>query len=341
MNASRCLASTVLAVLIPSVSAVAAETAFYRMRANGATTITSLDRHGVLSWACQDAETPECTVQRSSTLSGGEGWADFTHVDVTNASMSVQVMDPDPVPGMVWIPPGWNRGTNPDNEVDYEISCGGFRMDRTEATWQLWNDVRAWAVTNGYAFDGTGAGKAADHPVQNVSWFDCVRWCNARSEREGLTPCYDLQDWTCDFAANGYRLPTSAEWEYAARGGQIGLRFPWGDLIDHDRDNYFVWVAGKFDYDEGYEGSDVRYATGELPYTNPVEAFPANGYGLFGMAGNVAEWCWDLNEEYFGFRCVRGGYWDAEADVLRCGSEHWVDPVTQEYGWYGFRTVRR
>ncbi len=338
MNASRCLVSTMLAVLIPSVSVVAAETAFYRMRANRATTITSLDRHGVLSWACQDAETAECTVQRSSTLSGG--WSDFTHVDVTNASMSVQVMDPDPPPGMVWIPPGWNRGTDPLDDLPYDLLCDGLRMDRTEVTWQLWSEVRAWAVTNGYAFDGTGDGKAADHPVQNVSWFDCVRWCNARSEREGLRPCYDLRDWTCDFAANGYRLPTSAEWEYAARGGQTGLRFPWGDVIDHDRDNYFVLKAGSFPYDEGYEGYDVRYEAGEQPYTNPVEAFPANGYGLFGMAGNVAEWCWDLNEA-LGIRCVRGGYWDAEADVLCCGSEHWQEPSGKEWNIYGFRTVRR
>jgi formylglycine-generating enzyme required for sulfatase activity len=343
MNASRCLAATMLAVLIPSVSAVAAETAFYRMRANGATTITSLDRHGVLSWICQDAWTMRCTVQRASTLSVGEGWADFTHLDVTNASMSVQVLDPDPVPGMVWIPPGWNRGTNPNplSDYPYELSCDGFHMDRTEVTWQHWNDVRAWAVTNGYAFDGTGNGKAADHPVQYVSWYDAVRWCNARSEREGLTPCYNLQDWTCDFAANGYRLPTSAEWEYAARGGQIGLLFPWGDVIDHDRANYVVWEPGVHPYDEGYECSDVRYEVGDFPFTNPVEAFPANGFGLFGMAGNVSEWCWDFDEE-LGQRCVRGGSWASDAYELFCGAEYWELPSGPE-GWFtcGFRTVRR
>lgn len=340
MKVSRCLASVVLAVAIPlALPAAIEETAFYRMRANGATTITSLDRHGVLSWVCQDAETAVCTVQRSSALSVG-GWSDFAHVDVTNAFMAVKVQDPDPFPGMAWIPAGWNRGTDPENDISYELSCDGFHMDRTEVTWQHWNDVRAWALINGYAFDGTGDGKAADHPVQNVSWYDSVRWCNARSEREGLTPCYNLQNWTCDFAANGYRLPRSTEWEYAARGGQIGFRFSWGDEIDHDWANYCVWEVGAFPYDAGYEGYDVRYGVGEEPFTSPVEAFPANGYGLFGMAGNVAEWCWDLNEG-LGYRCVRGGSWDDDAIVLCCRAEYWVDPVKQEWKIYGFRTVRR
>lgn len=339
MKVSRCLAPAVLAAMIPPALSTAAETAFYRISANGTTTITSLDRHGVLSWVCEDAETAACTVQRASTLAG-DVWSDFTHVDVTDATPSVKVMDPASVPGMVWIPGGWNRGTDPDNDLDYAVACEGFRMDRTEVTWQLWNDVRVWAVANGYVFDRPGEGKASDHPVQSVNWYDSVRWCNARSEREGLTPCYNLQTWTCDFAANGYRLPTSAEWEYAARGGRIGLRFPWGDAIGHGRANYFVFEFGAYDYDAGYEGYDVRYEVGEPPFTNPVEAFPANGYGLYGMAGNVAEWCWDRNESD-DYRCVRGGSWDDEAYVLCCGAEFWEDAFEPEYVFYGFRTVRR
>ncbi|MGI5869278.1 MAG: formylglycine-generating enzyme family protein [Kiritimatiellia bacterium] len=336
-----------LTTIFQPTRAIEVESAFYRIRSTGATTITSLDDQGVLKWSCQDAETTACTVQRAFTLANG-AWSDFSHLDVTNAAMiqQVQVLDPDPPPGMVWIPAGCNRGIDPLFSVFYELVCGGFRMDRTEVTLQLWEEVRDWAVTNGHAFASMGEGKGPDHPVQNVCWYDCVRWCNARSEREGLTPCYDLQAWTCDFSADGYRLPTSAEWEYAARGGQIGLRFPWGDVIDHDQANYYG-MPGGFDYDEGYEGYDVRYEIGEEPYTNPVEAFPPNGHGLFGMAGNVGEWCWDENEETDEFgestrlRCVRGGHWDEEAVVLCCGSEYWEPPDYQEHGYYGFRTVRR
>src|SRR5215212_2223216 len=96
----------------------------------------------------------------------------------------------------------------------------------------------------------TALAKATNHPVNNVSWYDAVKWCNARSEKDGLTPCYysnvgltvvyktgrtePYVRWT----ANGYRLPTEAEWEKAARGGLVGKRYPFGDSIDGSQANY-------------------------------------------------------------------------------------------------------
>ncbi len=139
--------------------------------------------------------------------------------------------------GMVRIPGGTNSGS--DDFGAYSLTVSSFYMDRTKVTKAQWDRVYNWAVSHGYSFDNAGSGKASNHPVQNVNWYDCVKWCNARSEMEGKTPCYNLSTWSCDFNANGYRLPTSDEWEYAARGGLSGKRFPWGDTITHSQANYY------------------------------------------------------------------------------------------------------
>ncbi len=236
--------------------------------------------------------------------------------------------------GMVRIPGGTNAGTDPDYG-DYSLTVDSFYMDRTEVTKAQWDVVYNWAIVNGYSFANAGSGKAADHPVHTVTWYDCVKWCNARSEKEGKTPCYDLSNWSCDVSANGYRLPTNDEWEYAARGGSSGKRFPWGDTITHSQANYYSY---SYSYDVSpTRGYHPDYDDGETPYTSPSGTFSPNGYGLCDMAGNVWEWC---NTTSGSARTIRGGCWGNDASFARCGYRSSSTPSSTS-NHFGLRVVCR
>jgi sulfatase modifying factor 1 len=120
------------------------------------------------------------------------------------------------------------------------------------------------------------------HPLSGVNWYDAVKYCNWLSEKEGLTPCYEVKGklTQCDLSANGYRLPTEAEWEYAARGG-------------HKSQGYEYAGSNNVDDVGWYEGNSGGQ-------THPVGQKQPNELGLYDMSGNMWEWCWDwYGKDYY------------------------------------------
>jgi formylglycine-generating enzyme required for sulfatase activity len=193
-----------------------------------------------------------------------------------------------------------------------------------------------------------------DHPMLQVSWYGAVAYSNWRSEKDGRTPCYNLETWDCHYGAGSYRLPSEAEWEKAARGSEHNpyYRYPWGDSIDGSMANYYT--SG-----DPYEGvwpqtTPVGYYDGnQIPAGNDM----ANGYGLYDMAGNVFEWCDDkYDDDYYQYcvdnnidynphgpvsglhRVLRGGSWDGDTHFLRCALRNNNNPEHRSY-YAGFRLV--
>jgi sulfatase modifying factor 1 len=230
-----------------------------------------------------------------------------------------------------------------NNMIDVSTSTVRNAMGDPQKLLHL-DDPECRITWNGRAF-GLKPAKGSGYPCVEVTWYGAVAFCNYRSEKEGLTPCYDLSDWSCDWSANGYRLPTEAEWEKAARGGAAGHRFPWSDTdtIQHARANYES--KSNYSYDTSpTQGHHPDYDDGDYPYTSPVGSFAPNGYGVYDMAGNVWEWVWDYWDAHYysvspetdprgpssgSYRVVRSGRWGYDACYCRVAG--------RRHGWPGGR----
>lgn len=276
--------------------------------------------------------------------------------------------------GMVLIPGGTftmgdNLGDGYSDELPiHSVTLSSFYMGKYEVTQAEWS---AYMPAENWSSYGTGD----TYPAYYVSWYEIIKYCNLRSMAEGFTPCYTINsstnpaDWgavptssnatwnaaICNWSANGYRLPSEAEWEYAARGGLSGQRFPNGATISHSTNgdtqaNYYAQPSS-YSY-------DVSPTTGYHPSYNgkssPVGSFPPNGYGLYDMSGNLWEWCWDwYSSSYYSsspssnptgptsgsYRVIRGGSWGGNAGSCRVALRDNLGPYGSG-GSMGFRLSR-
>lgn len=297
----------------------------------------------------------------------------------------------EPLPeGMSLVPGGvfamgdtFAEGYESERPV-HDVYVSAFYIDQLLATNERMRDALQWAYGQGklvitsvsvrnfngwqqdllkvgdedcrITWDGSDFGvkstKGVGYPCIMVTWYGACAYCNFRSEMEGLTPCYNFTDWSCDWSADGYRLPTEAEWENAARGGAAGKRFPWRkDNLSHAFANFYSsWDADGPIYP--YDKSDSphynpAYWVGEAPYISPAGNLPPAIYGVvaYDMAGNVSEWCWDWYDPgWYGHgeatqpdpagpmggnkRVTRGGSWNTQPPKLRCAARGGVSRTT-------------
>ena len=225
---------------------------------------------------------------------------------------------------------------SPDEAPPHKVTVSAFAMDTFEVTHEMFTKVQ---LPNPSHWQDS-----PKKPVERVRWRDAKQYCNERSLLEGLKPCYNEKtaDWECDYSANGYRLPTEAEWEYAARAGTDG---PY-DFGQPDKLRQYAWFAHTADQK-----------------THPVGQKKPNRWGIYDLYGNVSEWCEDVyNAAYYKNspaldpsgppnsgkdvkRVIRGGSWKSSAEACRAtarqGEKTGDSDACFSTDFCGFRCVRR
>ncbi len=248
--------------------------------------------------------------------------------------------------------PAGEAGRDSDEGPQHQVTVSDFWMIKTEVTQK---DYTALMGTNPSRFKGDSL------PVEQVSWYDALVYCNKLSLQDGLEPCYSINGATdpgrwgavptgsdatwnkavCNFSANGWRLPTEAEWEYACRAGTTTAT-AYGNSLSSTQAN--------FDGGYPYGGAAVG------PYlqkTTPAGSYKPNAWGLYDMHGNVYDWCWDRYGAYTSGsqrdpvgassgdgRVLRGGSWGGDGRSARLASRNGNNPLFRLYD-IGVRVVRR
>ncbi len=219
---------------------------------------------------------------------------------------------------------GSNDGDGDEKPV-HEVTLSSFWIGKYQVTQQEWMKVMG---------SNPSRWKGDRLPVENVSWYDAVEYCNKRSIQEGLTPCYSGSGngITCNWRANGYRLPTEAEWEFAARGGlkSKGCRFSGSNDIS----------------------SVAWYSSNSQSKTHEVGTRQPNELGIYDMSGNVWEWCWDIYGSYPSgaqtnphgatggtYRVGRGGSWGSGASYCTVSYRN-INDAANGGSNLGFRVCR-
>jgi len=332
--------------------------------------ITSFHANGELTWTSSVADAAY-RIEWAPSLSGGSWTSTWDGLDWIGPSTATVFKADVPMFYRVvmltnWIPEnsveipggpflmGDMAGGGESWEIPvHTVTVSRFFVSKYEVTKELWSEVHNWAVTNGYHFDNTGVAAGPQYPISAISWYDCVKWCNARSEKESLLPVYytsatmatvyrsnqlDLANSSVNWDATGYRLPTEAEWEKACRAGTTN-RFFCGDD---------VWTLDGYAWHPDNSGGNHH----EVAQKNP------NPWGLHDTHGNVREWCWDwFAEDWYSqgsasdtdtrgpasgsARVLRGG--DSIANgPTNCSSSarSGFDGPHEAYGNFGLRCVR-
>lgn len=269
----------------------------------------------------------------------GKSGADGPNRASAVANGPVEIFTASGVP-MIYLPGGeFSMGStqgNPDEAPVHKVQVSAFLIDEFEVTHELFAKVQLP--------DPSHWQDSPRKPVERVRWLDAKRYCNERSLLEGLKPCYNEKtpDWNCDYSANGYRLPTEAEWEYACRAGTDG---PY-DFASADKLRQYAWFA---------DNADQK--------THPAGEKKPNRWGIFDLYGNVSEWCEDVyGATYYREspaadphgpaspgrdvkRVMRGGNWKASADMCRAAFRQGQRTGDTDACFYtdycGFRCVRR
>ena len=274
------------------------------------------------------------TGQVSLEMRYANGETESKHIEVSkNAVMAVSftyVERPKMPENMIYIEGGIYRmgdtvgGGETDEKPVHSVRVTSFYMDKCEVTQREWRDLVGSGPSN---FEGD------ELPVEQVSWYDAVQYCNRLSLKSGLEPCYTINgtNVSCDFSKNGFRLPTEAEWEFAAKGGTRSVGY------DYAGGNDLAAVA--------WYGGNSR------SWTHPVGQKQANELGIFDMTGNVGEWCWDWYGPYSASpqtdphgplsgdtRLLRGGSWSPNARYERLPFRNASAPDNRDRT-NGFRVV--